>query len=171
MSRSRSFLPLLILVLALSASSCRREEPVMPVATEEQPARLAAETAGEEVRSPCREGKGVADPFNPIVCVDDTGSEFVVNPDPIRAYDRKGKNDPAPVVIRWFTHTGKGDLRLEFDPKDVCVEEPDCKVPGRCMARVIGRKGGGEITCKYDVWIEGSAIPRLDPETIIVPCC
>jgi hypothetical protein len=175
MSRSRSFLPLLIIVLALSASSCRREEPALPVATEEQPARLAAETVDTEVRNPCGEGSGVADPFAPIVCVDDTGSSFIVNPDPIRAHDRKGKDDPAAVVIHWFTHTGQGDLRLEFHPTDsgeACVESPQCNGPGRCMARVIGRpQGSGEITCKYDVWVEGSAIPRLDPETVIVPCC
>jgi hypothetical protein len=176
MSRSRSFLPLFIVILLVFSGSCRREEPPLPAPAEEQSAaRLAGETAEPEVRNPCGKGDGVADPFRPIVCVDDTGSAFIVNPDPVRAHDRRGKDDPGPVVIHWFTHTGQGDLRLEFhrsESGDDCVEKQQCNSPGHCMARVIGQpKGGREIKCKYDVWMENSTIPRLDPEAIIVPCC
>lgn len=111
----------------------------------------------------CADGKGSEDRQAPIVCVDDSGSTLSVAPDPIVVHDRR-RNSNAPVVMQWFTRSGRGELQIRI--QDGCVTDLKCQ-GSHCTAKT--RDIGAETKCKYDVLTDKH--PLLDPDLILTPCC
>lgn len=112
----------------------------------------------------CGDGRGNADRQAPIVCVDDLGATLSVSPDPIVLHDQK-KGGSQPVVMQWFTRSGRGDLQIAIE--DGCVTEVKCNGKGHCTAK--SRDIDADVRCKYDVWT--ATHPRLDPDLVVTPCC
>jgi hypothetical protein len=116
--------------------------------------------------SPCRDKAGRSNRQAPIVCVDDSARNLTVSPDPVVIHDVLETDRKTPVVIHWFTTSGKGDLQVEIEPG--CVEAQRCDRPGHCSARSVPRS---TKRCKYDVWINDGQHDRLDPTLVVSPCC
>ena len=115
--------------------------------------------------NPCTAGEGNANRNAPILCVDDLGGTLSVRPDPIVIHEVH-ESSRQPVMVHWFTRSGRNDLQLEIEPG--CVAELKCNGKGKCSARTLPLQTG-EARCKYDVWTDRH--PRLDPDMIIIRCC
>lgn len=122
-------------------------------------------SGGSGFVGPCGTGAGSADRDAPIVCVDDSGSTLTVSPDPIRVNEKHSKTR-APVVLQWFTKSGRNDLEIRME--EGCVEPVKCDGKGHCMTKALGTNGT-EKRCKYTIWTDKH--PKLDPDVIITPCC
>lgn len=114
--------------------------------------------------NPCADGAGRKSLRAPIVCVDDTGPRLTVSPDPVVADDRHGGR---PVVIHWWTRSGRGELRIEG--VDACLTNVECS-GDHCMAKAKDvPETEAWVRCKYDVWTNEQN--RLDPDIVITECC
>lgn len=111
----------------------------------------------------CNEGLGKAERNAPIICVDDTGGTLSVHPDPITAHS-VGETDRQPVMLHWWTRSGRNALNIEIQPG--CVTEVTCD-GSHCSARTLPAEERKQ--CKYDVWTDKH--PKLDPEIVVDPCC
>lgn len=116
--------------------------------------------------NPCANGNAAATRQAPIVCVDDSNRTLRVTPDPIETHDVLQADRRSPVMLHWYTNSGRGDLQLEIAPG--CVTRQKCDGRGHCWAQSVPGKSG---QCKYDVWINGGNHDRLDPTIILTPCC
>ena len=112
----------------------------------------------------CRSGVAAVNRQAPIVCVNDMAAVLSVSPDPVEANDVLEGPRTEPVMLHWYTVSGKGTLGVQVHGTN-CVARIDCE-SGHCWAKTIPRSTG---TCKYDVWT--TPWNKLDPTIIINPCC
>lgn len=120
---------------------------------------------GTGLANDCAGGVGNSEKVRPVVCVTDTPSGIVVNPEVIELWDVLPSDKTKPVMIHWRTRGGGGDLQIKMKT-DGCVEEMDCNEKGHCHAKAIDITGSKR--CEYGITLDGK---ELDPEVIIVDCC
>ena len=115
MRRSAWLLSLVLLLFALSLSSCQ-QSPAPPAApVERAPLNLAAQTTTDEPAAapdPTNPCPGKSDnPNMPMVCVDDTGfPRLELDPSPetaVHLYTTK--------TMHWFTKSGAGTIAIVYD--------------------------------------------------------
>ncbi|HEX6177124.1 MAG TPA: hypothetical protein VF057_02095, partial [Thermoanaerobaculia bacterium] len=116
--------------------------------------------------SDCPSGVGSSDRNHPLICIDDSTEALSANPYSIEVNDRQGTPgniSTYPVVVRWATRSGRGDLGLTFKQKG-CFE-PDsvkCFGNGRCVAKTKKIEDGKTpVKCEYDLNLNGRV---YDPE-------
>ena len=150
-TRSRWIAPVVLSLLSLALLTC------------------AHHPGGKEL-GVCNTGIGSEDRNYPIVCVSNTMGTWLVNPDPVHAYDVKedAERRPSayPVVLKWVTRDGTGDLSISFDDPG-CAEKVMCR-NGHCVAQTVRLSAKESKRCKYTVTLNGA---KLDPVIIIDPCC
>lgn len=152
MNRRALCLPLVALASFLVFSACRSTVPPLSVG--------------------CNAGS--TRPEAPIVCINDSGTTLSVDPETITAYDRDPEKPGSPMVILFFTQSGRGDFQI-VPRSGNCIEpqtEHHCPPDaGLCRVHMLRRKPTDpkEERCKYDVIMKG--FPPLDPFIVAKTCC
>lgn len=150
---------LVLLAAALLIAACAQQPMPAP------PVNPMVDPGAAMACSDTAKGGGNAD--SRVVCVDDSGRELKVDPDPFKLHETHSRDGNASPAVHFVTRSGKGDLNVQF--KGDCVRNIVCN-GGRCSAVPVKlNKGEEERRCKYDVMLTGH--PTLDPEGVIVRCC
>lgn len=114
----------------------------------------------------CATGVGNSHRERPVICVENTASGLVANPDSVDVWDVSPADRKTTHTIQWKTRSGAGDLRINF--KDTgCVENLHCNGRGHCNAQTIDIPEGSK-RCRYGITLDGV---ELDPDVIITNCC
>ena len=118
----------------------------------------------------CGNGLVSSDKNHPVVCVESSGRELWLYPDPVTAYDvqetSSHKRTDEPVMVEWYARSG-GSLSITMNQPG-CLEKLTCE-RGHCSAKTIaGNPNDPAKACKYTVTFNG--VTR-DPIIIIDPCC
>lgn len=115
-------------------------------------------------------GSGSSDKAFPFICIDDS----TLSPHPNIAYvwdrqpQRNGQPSNNPVVIKWMTTSGGGNLGIEFTDKG-CLEPNSLRCNGHGFCFALTRKlEKGQVSCSYTINLEGR---ERDPEVVVQPCC
>lgn len=152
-TRSRWFAPIIIALISVVTMTCMCV-PCRPIKSDPH----------------CGNGLVSSDKNHPVVCVESSGRELWVYPDPVSAYDvqetSSHKRSDEAVVVEWYAKSA-GSLSITVDQPG-CLEKVYCE-GGHCRARTIaGKDKEPSKACKYTVTFNG--VTR-DPIIIIDPCC
>ncbi|HEX2123363.1 MAG TPA: hypothetical protein VHL59_17160 [Thermoanaerobaculia bacterium] len=114
----------------------------------------------------CSTGVGNNHRERPVICVENTASGIVANPDSVDVWDVSPADRKTPHTIHWMTRSGAGDLRIDFKDSG-CVENLQCNGRGQCNAKTIDISDPSK-RCRYGITLDGV---EQDPEIIITNCC
>jgi hypothetical protein len=118
----------------------------------------------------CGNGLVSSDKNHPVVCVESSGRDLLVYPDPVSAYDVQEasphKRSDKPVMVEWYAKSA-GSLSITVNQSG-CLDNLHCE-SGHCRAKTIPGSGNDPSkACKYTVTFSGVT---ADPVIIIDPCC
>jgi hypothetical protein len=148
--------------LAICAGTCKSADPAA------DDSRINEMGGGQTMlRGPdCSTGVGNSHKERPVICVENTASGIVANPDSVDVWDVSPADRKTPHTIHWMTRGGGGDLRINFKDEG-CVENLQCNGRGQCNAKTIDITDRSK-RCRYGITLDGV---ELDPEIIITNCC